>query len=94
MLATNELVHQHSELDALSGKAALNPVEEIYVFESEHCMDDFLYVEYQNMSFPTHVWQRIEQRFCKINEMCRKFCPILHISHIMKSEFLSSGTKA
>ena len=29
------------------------------------------------MSFPTHVWKRIGK---KINEMCRKFCPILHIS--------------
>ena len=37
---------------------------------------------YQNMSFPTHVWHRIGQSFCKINEMCRKFCPTLHISHM------------
>ena len=28
--AMNYIVHQHSELDALSGKAALNPVEEIF----------------------------------------------------------------
>ena len=37
---------------------------------------------YQNMSFPTHVCQRIGQSFYKINERCRKFCPILHISYM------------
>ena len=34
---------------------------------------------YQNMSFLTHIWQRIGQSF---NEMCRKLCPILHISYM------------
>ena len=40
---------------------------------------------YQNMSFPTPVCQRVRQNFCKINDMCRRFCPILHISYMHES---------
>ena len=32
---------------------------------------------YQHMTFPTYIWQRIEWNFMQMNEMCRKFCPIL-----------------
>ena len=45
---------------------------------------------YQNMSFLTHIWQRIGQSFCKINEMCRNFFPILHISYMHEIESLST----
>ena len=37
---------------------------------------------YQNMTFPTHIWQRIGQNFMQTNEMCRKSCPILQISYM------------
>ena len=44
---------------------------------------------YQNMSFPTHVWQRIGQSFCKIDELCRKFYLSYAFPTCMKSEVLS-----
>ena len=46
---------------------------------------------YQNMSFPTHVCQRIGQNFCKVNEMCRNFALSYTFPIIMKSIFSSSG---
>ena len=42
------------------------------------------------MNFPTHVCQMIGQN---LNEMCRKFCPILYISYTQNLyiNLLSSG---
>ena len=39
---------------------------------------------YQQMTFPTHIWQRIGQNFMQTNEMCINSCPILQTSYTYK----------